>query len=262
MRYAGFWIRFWAAMVDILVLTPIWVTQAVIEAVGKLNSGVIVVFFLILVVVGQWLYFACFESGGWQATPGKRLMGLRVTDLEGCRISFSRATGRYFSKILSTLIFFIGYIMVGLTDKKQGLHDNMAETLVLRGKAGGAGAADAGGSTVVVPTTNASRWVMAGFDEKGHLVRLKFSDANPKLEQGGLIIGREAKSCDLHMNDQSVSRQHARIFSKEGAIWIEDLGSTNGIEVNGRSIRKGCPVVLPTEGNITVGDVELSIGKN
>ena len=54
-----------------------------------------------------WLYFALFESRGWQATPGKRLLGLRVTDLAGNRISFGRASRRYFSKLLSFLIFYI-----------------------------------------------------------------------------------------------------------------------------------------------------------
>ena len=269
MRYAGFWIRFWAAMVDVLVFLPLWIVQAVIESMSKANPGAATLIFVIAGFFIQWIYSALFESGGWQATPGKRLMGLRVTDLAGNRISFSRATGRYFSKILSSLIFCIGYIMVGLTDKKQGLHDKLAETLVLRGKAGEesveSGAmqspADADASTIVVPTSNSSRWVMAGFDDNGHVVRLTFSQGSPKLDQEGLIIGRDAKSCDLHMNDQSVSRRHARLFSKEGAIWIEDLGSTNGIEVNGRLVKKGGAVELPRQGNIVVGAVELSIGK-
>ena len=64
-------------------------------------------------VIG-WLYYAGMESSARQATLGKGLLGLRVTDLDGDRISFLRATGRHFAKILSALILFIGFIMVGL----------------------------------------------------------------------------------------------------------------------------------------------------
>jgi uncharacterized RDD family membrane protein YckC len=59
-------------------------------------------------------------------------LGLKVTDLEGRRISFARATGRHFAKILSGLMFFIGFIMAGFTQRKQALHDMIAGTLVVR----------------------------------------------------------------------------------------------------------------------------------
>jgi uncharacterized RDD family membrane protein YckC len=51
--------------------------------------------------------------------------------MNGARISFGNATGRYFGKILSGLILYVGYLMVAFTDKKQGLHDMMASTLVV-----------------------------------------------------------------------------------------------------------------------------------
>ena len=273
MRYAGFWVRFWAAMVDVLIIMPLLIVQTVFEKVAdKAESLQAVTFVLILIIVGfviQWLYFAFFESGGWQATPGKRLMGLRVTDLAGKRISFARATGRWFSKILSYLILCIGYFMVGVTDKKQGLHDKIADTLVLRGKAGDeefqAGSrqssADDRANTIVVSTSSTGRWVMAGFDDQGHVVRLTFSHDNPKLDDEGLSIGRDSKSCDLHLHDQSVSRRHARLFKNQGRVWIEELGSINATIVSGQPLKKGGSVVLPSEGNITLGAVELSIAK-
>jgi len=86
----------------------------------------------IISTILQWLYFSLMESSAWQATLGKKALGLTVTDLEGRRISFGRATGRYFAKIISSLILFIGYIMAGFTEKKQALHDLIAGTLVLR----------------------------------------------------------------------------------------------------------------------------------
>lgn len=96
-----------------------------------------------------WLYFAACESSVWQATVGKLAMGIRVTDLEGQRISFQRALGRYIAKFLSFLILYIGVMMVGWTARKQGLHDMIAGTLVLNGRAGTlpSTAASSGGGT-------------------------------------------------------------------------------------------------------------------
>jgi uncharacterized RDD family membrane protein YckC len=84
-------------------------------------------------LVLQWLYYAWMESSEHQATLGKMALGLIVTDLDDRRVSFARATGRFFAKIISGLIpLAIGYIMAGFTEKKQALHDMIASTLVLR----------------------------------------------------------------------------------------------------------------------------------
>jgi uncharacterized RDD family membrane protein YckC len=85
----------------------------------------------ILFVVIPWLYYASFESSRSQATPGKVLIHAQVTDLEGNRVSYARATIRFFAKFISLVIFFIGFIMIGFTKKKQGLHDKIAGCLVL-----------------------------------------------------------------------------------------------------------------------------------
>jgi uncharacterized RDD family membrane protein YckC len=73
------------------------------------------------------------ESSSAQATIGKRIMGLRVMDLEGQRIGFAQASGRFFGKIISGLILDIGFIMAGFTERKQALHDMIAGTLVVKG---------------------------------------------------------------------------------------------------------------------------------
>ncbi|MDD4484870.1 MAG: RDD family protein, partial [Methanoregula sp.] len=80
----------------------------------------IVAAFGLLVVVVPWLYYAGFESSRGQATPGKVLMRLEVTDMEGNRVSFARATLRFFGKFISLIIIFIGFIMIGVTKKRQG----------------------------------------------------------------------------------------------------------------------------------------------
>lgn len=71
------------------------------------------------------------ENSATQGTLGKLALGIKVTDLNGRRIGFGRATGRHFGKFISTLTLLIGYIMVAFTQKKQGLHDMMAGCLVV-----------------------------------------------------------------------------------------------------------------------------------
>ena len=84
-------------------------------------------------LVFTWLYHALMESSEWQATVGKKALGLVVTDMAGQRVSFARSTGRHFGKIITNMVpFFIGYIMAGFTAKKQALHDMLAGCLVLR----------------------------------------------------------------------------------------------------------------------------------
>jgi uncharacterized RDD family membrane protein YckC len=78
-----------------------------------------------------WLYHSVFESSPAQATPGKRLLGLRVTDLSGQRISFVRATLRFLCKMLSAVLCMIGFIWIVLNENRQGLHDQLAGCLVL-----------------------------------------------------------------------------------------------------------------------------------
>jgi uncharacterized RDD family membrane protein YckC len=86
----------------------------------------------LLGIVVAWLYYAIQETSPKQATLGKQALGIVVTDLQGKRIDFVKATIRYFSKIISSIILLIGYIMAAFTEKKQALHDMIAGTLVLK----------------------------------------------------------------------------------------------------------------------------------
>ena len=143
-RYGGFWIRFVAAVIDgilvELVVLPVGaVVGAMIGAAGYAvdmpGIGIRMVSWIISGTVGMlasWIYGAAMESSSKQATVGKMALGLKVTDLEGRRISFARATGRHFAKYVSGLILLIGYVMAGFTERKQALHDMIAGTLVRR----------------------------------------------------------------------------------------------------------------------------------
>ena len=88
--------------------------------------------FMGAIYLAVFLYFPVMESSAWQATVGKRAVGIIVTDLDGRRIGFVKALGRTLGKILSGLIIYIGYIMIAFTDRKQGLHDILAGTLVIK----------------------------------------------------------------------------------------------------------------------------------
>ena len=154
--YAGFWLRVVAYLLDGFILG---VPVAIIIVIVILSSGfssflhnfpnppeppdpgegfgialaIGIGIFVLLAIVGSWLYYACFESSSWQATPGKKVLNLAVTDLTGSRITFGRATGRFFAKLISRMIpLGIGFILAGITERKQALHDMIASTLVLR----------------------------------------------------------------------------------------------------------------------------------
>src|SRR5262249_61917440 len=86
----------------------------------------------VVALIVTWLYFALLESSPRGATVGKMVCGLRVVDEQGNRISFGRATGRFFAKIISGIILMIGYLMVAFTERKRGLHDIIAGTLVVK----------------------------------------------------------------------------------------------------------------------------------
>ncbi len=126
MKYAGFWKRFAAALIDSVVL---------FVAVIILTSLNLSELLMTLVEIGIGVaYYAGMESSEKQATLGKLALGIKVINYEGGRISFPQALGRYFAKILSVLILLVGYIMVAFTEKKQGLHDILAKTLVVESK--------------------------------------------------------------------------------------------------------------------------------
>jgi len=143
--HAGFWRRCAALGIDSVIIGAVVAALQgafMVGSLGMLTSlrtgeaaiGALLSTFMLLftlVFVGQWLYFALFESSAMQATPGKRAMGLKVVGETGRRIGFGKATGRYFGKIVSGMIFNIGYLMAGLTARKQALHDLMAGTLVV-----------------------------------------------------------------------------------------------------------------------------------
>jgi uncharacterized RDD family membrane protein YckC len=133
--YGGFWIRVVAYIIDaILVSLVLGVVMSVfgVKYMDFENPEKMDPTANLLSILVFWLYFALMESSERGATVGKMAMGLRVVTGDGKRLTFLNATGRYFAKILSGILFCIGYIMVGFTERKRGLHDMIANTLVIK----------------------------------------------------------------------------------------------------------------------------------
>jgi uncharacterized RDD family membrane protein YckC len=155
--YAGFWKRLEAGLIDWIllgvvglifflpflgvILTGVGVSASEYDYYGHSHDDVSVGFavatgvawffgFLGITIV-SWLYYALMESSSKRATLGKMAIGIEVTDMDGGRISFGRATGRFFAKYISGAILYIGYLMAAFTQQKQALHDILAGCLVV-----------------------------------------------------------------------------------------------------------------------------------
>ncbi len=158
--YAGFWKRLAAGIIDWVLLSIIGLFLFLPflglmfagagfsasdfeyygqtyddQTVGIALFGMVAWFFgFVALTIVSWLYYALMESSSKRATLGKMAIGIEVTDMDGQKISFGRATGRFFAKCISGLILYIGYIMAAFTQQKQALHDILASCLVVNKK--------------------------------------------------------------------------------------------------------------------------------
>lgn len=136
-KYAGFWMRLFASIVDLSITCLIFFAVAIILPIllgprlGVPSGGVILAAGAVIWLVIAWLYWALMESSSKQGTVGKDMMGIVVTDAEGKRMTFRKATVRHFSKVISVVPAMAGFLMAGFTARKQGLHDLIAGSQVV-----------------------------------------------------------------------------------------------------------------------------------
>ena len=122
---AGFWIRFVAMLIDgIIVGVGYGILMFAMIAIEMYAMAMILGFIWAL---GYHIYF---PSSNMMATPGKALLGLKITDESGNKIGVGKAILRYIGYIISALVLYIGFIIVGFTENKRGLHDMVASTRV------------------------------------------------------------------------------------------------------------------------------------
>lgn len=134
--YAGFWRRLAAYGIDIGLLAVLFFGIGMVIGIFAPGADAqeLEAAFNALGLLVFWVYNANMESGPRQGTFGKRAMGLKVCDESGQPLSFGRASGRFFGKFLSGLFLGVGFLMIGFTDRKQGLHDKLVSTLVVRSR--------------------------------------------------------------------------------------------------------------------------------
>ncbi|SHL77450.1 Uncharacterized membrane protein YckC, RDD family [Anaerocolumna jejuensis DSM 15929] len=139
--YAGFWKRFVAYLLDAVVISIVFIIfilswalfELLLDFTGldqKTKEMVLGVLGVPIILSIPWLYCTLFESSRYQATVGKIQMGIIVVNMDFSRISFARANVRYWSHIFSSILG-IGFIIAGFTNKKQALHDYIAQTYVV-----------------------------------------------------------------------------------------------------------------------------------
>jgi uncharacterized RDD family membrane protein YckC len=141
--FAGFWLRALAYLFDTVLISLVFgllasfypntfikFPDAASTSLTSLPQLTPIAF--AITITATWFYYTMFEASAWQATPGKRILRLYVTGLNGQRMTFARAAARNLAKIISSLTFLVGYLVAGFTEKKQALHDILASCLVLR----------------------------------------------------------------------------------------------------------------------------------
>lgn len=136
-RYAGFWIRYAAGFLDGIITTVIAVAVSMVffllapfSVDDELSNGSLIVFLLLFwgAIFGYFIIFT-YKKG---ATLGKMAVGIKVVSADDRRLSLGKVFLREtVGKILSYVTLYIGYIMAGFTEKKQALHDKIAQTYVV-----------------------------------------------------------------------------------------------------------------------------------
>ena len=121
--YAGFWQRFLAGIIDLIILIVIEVILIFIPIIGWILSLFV-----------TWLYFAVQHSSTKQATFGMRALDIRITDENHGKIGFWRATGNFYLTVISAFVVFIGFFMIAFTSRKQGFHNLISRTLCIKMK--------------------------------------------------------------------------------------------------------------------------------
>lgn len=135
-RYAGFWIRVGAKLIDGLIVGVVVAVPVVVLMFSRIQTGdpaAMMIFQLVLqlaviVVNGAYTVFFVTKYG---ATPGKMACGLKIVTADGENIRIGRSIGRFFAEILSGTVCYIGYIIAGFDSEKRSLHDHICSTRVI-----------------------------------------------------------------------------------------------------------------------------------
>ena len=142
-QFAGFWKRFAAAIIDGVLIVFVcsslkWtLAEALMLKPGfnldyEESQSIAYILWSVYLILIRWSYYAGMESSPLKATLGKLAVGIYVTDEHGERIAFGQASARFFGKAISGMIFGVGYLMAGFTERKQALQDQISRCFVLK----------------------------------------------------------------------------------------------------------------------------------
>lgn len=265
-KYAGFWIRFAAFIIDYalinLVLLPLHFMDLLLEPVLLFYS-------FLFSFVFYWLYYAVLHSSKWQATLGKFITGIIVVDSKGQRITFARATGRYFAEFLSAIFLFIGYMMAGWNPRKQALHDTLAETFVIYGKP-----EELENKTLKIPPIEEQKTikVISTFNMPFSLKVLNGINQGSVIPLTGIekkgyysvTAGRDKSFNHGHIEiedpDFYISSMHVEFACKKGTCYIRNMSKTNPASQNGTTLPDTKTFYPVTVGDvITLGATDLQL---
>jgi len=225
-NYASFGKRFLALFIDGFALS----------AIGGIFACLFGYLEYLLFSWAIWfLYYWLFEGSSWNATLGKRAVGIIVVDANGNGISYSTAFLRTFGKFISSAIFLIGYLMAAFSDTSQALHDKMANTYVI----------EANSNNVYIPTpvnTTHNGAFLVGISGE-------FAGKRFLIPQSGIMLGRDNVACQIIFSNSAkgVSRHHCMVqFNTQTNMFvINDMGSSYGtFSDNGIKITSGQPLAL------------------
>jgi uncharacterized RDD family membrane protein YckC len=177
MGYANFFRRAGAFIIDGVILFVFFFIVGFLMRNAQMETRSFSMFGFVVI---NWLYFALMESSVEQATIGKRVLSIKVTDLEGNRITFWDATKRYLGKILSSVLYGIGFIIAAFTEKKQALHDKIASTLVVM-KATDASFFAAQSTKHIKSGADRKLEQLSALKDQGVLNEAEFNEAREKL---------------------------------------------------------------------------------
>lgn len=299
MNYAGFWKRALANFIDYTLLIPatVWLNYQSFLLVFERGLEFSFNIYYYLNIGLLWLYFAIFHTGKWQATPGKRLIGIYLTGSDGGKPTAAAVNLRFFYQIFPLfltilileyvsalqdradsdlliiligiafglfLLHFVQYILAGVTAQKQTLYDLFAKTLVLNGRPDSVSESSFEGMGRVGVSSSetsggAKQLVLAGFDSDGNVVRLAADLARIQCANTIIRLGRDSVMCDFAINDATVSRAHALLRIDYDNILVEDLGSSNGTRVNAALLKPNNPITLRSGDTLEFGTVKLSV---
>lgn len=219
MNYGDLGKRFVAYLIDNFLLALVYAVLWYLVWRGILPLPVLILFIPLFSVV----YYVAMEGGNWHATLGKRIMGLYVADEKGLGVSYSGAILRIIGKMLSALTLGLGCLTCFFNAQKQCLHDMIAKTYVLDGRAGG------------VPLLVCVSGPLAGF--------------SCQVSETGVTIGRDSVSCQVVIppTQSNISRIHCVLTynPSSNTFVVNDRRSSMGTFLaNGRRIPYGKPAAL------------------